>query len=105
MLYGKFICAAKQQTIHPKTIEFYGSKRLYELLRIFPLTAPLSFPKLQASSQFLSRKGSEIVVRQVGVLELQTFDDLFLYFLRDTGIVCPPYRDYLNVVRNSSQIC
>ena len=56
MLYGKFICAAKQQTIHPKTIEFYGSKRLYELLRIFLLAAPLSFPKLQASSQLLSRK-------------------------------------------------
>ena len=53
-------------------------------------------PKLQASS--LSWKGSEIVVRQVDLLGLQTLDDP-LYFLRDTGIVYPPYREYLNVVR------
>ena len=60
-------------------------------------------PKLQASSLF--RKSSEIVVRQVDLLGLQTLDDTLLHFLPDTGIVYPPYRDYLNVVRNSSQIC
>ena len=55
----------------------------------------LVVPPLEIESQLRAW----IVVRQVDLLGLQTLDDPLLYFLRDTGIVYPPYREYLNVVR------
>ena len=88
-----FLAASAPMTIH--------SPEFSEELKIDDIV--LSNSASSASSLF--RKSSEIVVRQVDLLGLQTLDDPLLYFLRDTGIVHPPYREYLNVVRNSSQIC